>query len=97
MIAIIDADFGAAACLISMDALLGKCMLPQLMLIVTIEAFFYMLNSTLLLEFLKYMDIGGAMMIQMFCVYFSLTASYFYQSKKVIEDDYSRNGGTYNS
>ena len=97
MVAIIDADFGAAACLISMGALLGKCTFPQLMLIVTIEAFFFTLNCTLLLEFWKCMDIGGAMTIHMFGAYFGLTASYFYQPKKAIEDVNGRNGGSYNS
>jgi hypothetical protein len=43
------------------------------------------------------MDIGGAMTIHMFGAYFGLTASYFYQPKKAIEDVNGRNGGSYNS
>jgi ammonium transporter Rh len=97
MLTIIEAEFCAAACLITMGALLGKCTFPQMMMIATIESVFFTLNAVLLFEFWHILDIGGAMTIHMFGCYFGLAASMFYQPTRAIEDANDRNGGTYNS
>ena len=88
MLALLNADFCAAACLISMGALLGKTTFPQLMFIATLESIFYCLNAVICLNSLKIADIGGSITIHMFGAYFGLAATYFFEPKKAIEDKY---------
>jgi ammonium transporter Rh len=94
---LIEADFCAAAVLITMGALLGKVTFPQMLLLATFECIFYCLNCVILLELLYVHDIGGGMTIHMFGAYFGLAATYFFQPKKALADVEGRNGGTYNS
>jgi ammonium transporter Rh len=82
----VQGDFCAAACLITMGALLGKTTLPQLLFLVTFECIFYCLNCIIVLESLHVYDIGGAITIHMFGAYFGLAATYFFEPKKSIED-----------
>jgi len=86
MVSLIEADFCACACLITMGALLGKTTLPQLFFIVTFECIFYSLNVVIVLEKLHVNDIGGALTIHMFGAYFGLAATYFFEPKKAVED-----------
>ena len=95
MKALINADFCAAAALISMGAVLGKTTLPQLFVLVTFESIFYCLNAVILLDLLKVNDIGGSITIHMFGAFYGLAASYFFEPKKAI-DDLKCKGG-YNS
>lgn len=78
MPAIINADFCAAAVLITMGGLLGKTTFSQLFLLVTIECIFYSLNVVIVLEKLHVLDIGGSLTIHMFGAYFGLAATYFF-------------------
>jgi ammonium transporter Rh len=57
---IIMGDFGAAASLITMGAVLGKTTFPQLFTLITIETIFYSLNLAICLDKLGIADIGGA-------------------------------------
>lgn len=50
---LINGDFGAAACLITMGAVLGKVSFPQLFTLITIETIFYTLNLTIVVDLLK--------------------------------------------
>ena len=84
--ALINADFCAAAVLISMGAVLGKTTLPQLFVLVTFESIFYCLNTVILLDLLKVNDIGGSITIHMFGAFYGLAASYFFEPKKAIDD-----------
>ena len=95
MKALINADFCAAAILISMGAVLGKTTLPQLFLLVTFETIFYTLNAVILLDLLKVADVGGAITIHMFGAFYGLAASYFFEPKKAIADERCKGG--YNS
>jgi ammonium transporter Rh len=94
---IIMGDFGAASCLITMGAVLGKTTLPQLFTLITIETIFYCLNLAICLDKLGIADIGGAITIHMFGAYFGLTATYFFQPKKALEDKLNQCKGNYNS
>jgi ammonium transporter Rh len=95
MKALVNADFCAAAILISMGAVLGKTTLPQLFLLVTFETIFYTLNAVILLDLLKVADVGGAITIHMFGAFYGLAASYFFEPKKAIADERCKGG--YNS
>lgn len=94
---LINGDFGAAAVLISMGAVLGKTTFPQLFTLVTIETIFYSLNAAICIDHLGAADIGGSIVIHMFGAYFGLTATYFFQPKKGIEDKLNQGKGSYNS
>lgn len=76
--ALLEGDFCAAACLITMGALLGKTTFTQLFFLVTCESVWYSVNMVLVLNILKCHDVGGAMTIHMFGAYFGLAATYFF-------------------
>ena len=94
---LIQGDFGAAAILITMGALLGKTSFPQLFVLVTIETIFYTLNAVICVDHLAAADIGGAIVIHMFGAIFGLTATYFFQPKKALEDRLEQCKGRYTS
>jgi len=97
IVSLIRAEFCAGACLITLGALLGKCTFPQMMLICTIESFFFTMNSTLLFDFWHVLDNGGCMTIHVFGCYFGLAASAFFKPLKAIRDKNNRIGGTHKS
>ena len=78
MFMLINGDFGAAACLITMGAVLGKISFPQLFILTTIETIFYTLNLTIVIDKLGAVDIGGAITIHMFGAIFGIASSYFF-------------------
>jgi ammonium transporter Rh len=92
---LIQGDFGAASILISMGALLGKVSFVQLFTLVTIETIFYTLNAIVTVDLMGAADIGGAIVIHMFGAYFGLTATYFFQPKKALEDKLQQCKGSY--
>jgi len=47
MTSLVAGDFGAAAVLITFGGLLGKCNLPQLFMVATLEICFYALNEAI--------------------------------------------------
>jgi len=83
---IIEAEFGAAAVLISMGAIVGKCSLFQLFAMATINIFFYTLNTYIVFEIFKATDIGGSMTIHTFGAYFGVISTWFFKPKEAIED-----------
>ena len=86
MLLLINGDFGAAAILITMGAVLGKTTFPQLFLLITLETIFYSLNLTIIIDLLKAADLGGSISIHMFGAYFGLAATYFFKCPKALED-----------
>jgi ammonium transporter Rh len=94
-IALINADFGAGAVLISFGAILGKCSIFQLWVMATIECFFFALNGIIIIDLFKVFDIGGSMAIHIFGAFFGLSVSLFYQPKKAIEDKLGMGVGNY--
>lgn len=95
MSTLINADYAAAVHLITFGVLLGRVSLPQLILIATIETFFWSFNEALMFKSFKLTDIGGSIVIHMFGAYFGLAASFFLQSKKSL--DHKKNASSYNS
>lgn len=66
-------------------------------ILITIETIFYALNLTIVVDKLGAQDIGGSITIHMFGAYFGLTASYFFNPKKAIEDKFGQAKGDYKS
>lgn len=94
---LIIGDFGAAAVLITFGAILGKCTLPQLFLIGTIEIIFFTLNETIGAGLLGAVDMGGSMYVHTFGAFFGVAASFFFEPKKALADKNGNCGGGYNS
>ena len=73
---IIDAEFSAAALLISFGALIGRANPLQMCVISIAEAVFYTLNKVFIVfGILKAEDVGGTITIHMFGAFFGLAAS----------------------
>lgn len=95
---LINGDFGAAACLITMGGVLGKISFPQLFILTTIETIFYTLNIAISIDKLGAVDdVGGAITIHMFGAFYGIVATYFFQPKKGIEDKYQQGKGDHKS
>ena len=83
---LIDADFCAAAVLISFGGLLGKINWAQLFVFATLEVFFYSLNFAITFVAIKYVDLGGSVNIHTFGAFFGLAATWWFKPKVAIED-----------
>lgn len=83
---ILEAEFGAAAVLISMGAIVGKCSLVQLFGMCSINIFFYTLNRAIVFGIFKATDIGESMTIHTFGAYFGVISTWFYQPREAIAD-----------
>jgi len=94
---LIVGDFGAAAVLITFGVLLGKTNIHQLWVLAIFEILFYGMNQAIGAGILEAVDMGGAMFVHTFGAYFGLAATYFFNPKKAMHDDESRNEGGYNS
>jgi len=86
MSALIVGDFGAASVLICYGALLGKCTLPQLWIVATLQVFFYALNEAVVGGLMEVVDIGGCVTVHMFGAYFGVAASYFFEPRAAKRD-----------
>ncbi|KAI0218290.1 Ammonium transporter Rh type B-A [Lamellibrachia satsuma] len=86
---IINADFAAAAVLISFGAVLGKTSALQLVMMAVCEIVLYHLNIYIGTKYYKAADIGGSMFIHVFGAYFGLAFSLVIYRKDVkeAEDD----------
>ena len=89
-------DFGAGCVLITFGALLGKCDLPQLFALATLEIIFYALNEGICAGMLQAVDMGGSMYVHTFGAYFGIAASFFFSTKEKIRASKDNTGG-YNS
>jgi len=78
---LIESDFAAACCLISMGAVLGKTNAVQLVLMVIFEMFFFNANLVLCFDWLKIHDQGGSIVVHTFGAFFGLAASYVLSPK----------------
>lgn len=94
---LINADFCAAAILITFGVVLGKISWGQLFLLATFETVFYCLNANIVEKVLHVNDIGGSMVIHTFGAFFGLSASFWFKPKVGIENAQGRCGGGYNS
>ncbi len=77
MDSIINAEFSAAALLISFGALIGRATPLQMCLIAFTESLFYAINKVVIVfGILKAEDVGGTITIHMFGAYFGLACAY---------------------
>jgi len=90
---LIIGDFGAGCVLITFGALLGKCDLPQLFVLATLEIIFYALNEGICAGMLQAVDMGGSMYVHTFGAYFGLAASFFFKAKLAKEKPQDNEGG----
>jgi len=95
--ALITADYGAAACLITFAAITGKCSFPQIFILVTIEMIFYTLNVVICKGLLKAVDVGGGMTIHLFGGYFGVICAFFFNGTRAVKDEERRGVGGYSS
>lgn len=80
---IIDAEFSAAALLISFGALIGRATPLQMCAIAILEAIFYSINKVVFVfGLIKAEDVGGTITIHMFGAYFGLACAYVLGSQE---------------
>ena len=91
----VGADFGAAAVLITMGAVLGRASPFQLVIIAFFELMFYSSNEAINIYVFKAADIGGSMIIHTFGAYFGLAVSVMLYRKKAC--DHPKNSTVYHS
>ena len=91
----VNADFVAAAVLITMGALLGRVSHFQLVVIALFEIIFYAANEAINGHVFMSTDIGGSMIIHTFGAYFGLAASTVLFHKKARE--HPKNSSVYHA
>lgn len=77
----LEADYGIAALLISLGAVLGKVSLDQAAVMTAFHMIFYALNHELNATTMAAADVGGTVTVHMFGAYFGLAASAFVTDK----------------
>ena len=85
-LSLVTAEFAAATVLITYGAVLGKVSRLQLLVIGTLEVVFYAINELIAVEFLKYADAGGSIIIHTFGAYFGLALSRVLYTKKALDN-----------
>jgi hypothetical protein len=85
MDSIINAEFSAAALLISFGALIGRATPLQMCAISIAEAVFYAINKVIIVfGFINAEDVGGTITIHMFGAFFGLACAGHWSSRKGI-------------
>lgn len=69
----------AASAMITFGAILGRCNLQQLVVLVWWEMVLGGLNEAICLQYFKAIDFGGSIVLHTYGAYFGLAASYFFQ------------------
>ncbi|XP_068676167.1 ammonium transporter Rh type B-like isoform X3 [Montipora capricornis] len=92
---LVTAEFAAATVLITYGAVLGKVSRLQLLVIGFLEVVFYGINELIAVEFLKYSDAGGSIIIHTFGAYFGLALSRVLHTKDALESP--KEGSNYQS
>ncbi|KAJ7325357.1 hypothetical protein OS493_029906 [Desmophyllum pertusum] len=83
---LVTSEFAAAAVLITYGAVLGKVSRLQLLVIGILEIVFYSINEMIAIEFLKYADAGGSIIIHTFGAYFGLALSRVLYNQKSLDN-----------
>ena len=94
---LIQGSLGAAAGLITMNALIGKVNFAQMYVLVALEMIFYALNRVLIIDVFQAVDTGGTLTIHMFGAYFGLACQFYFKPKRAIKDVDEQGKGVYNS
>ena len=92
---LINADFAAAAVLITFGAMLGRVSPVQLLMIAFVECICFSGNNALNLYIFGAADVGGSMLIHTFGAYFGLAASVALYRKAA--KNHPRNSNSYHS
>lgn len=92
----INADFAAAAVLITFGAVLGKVSRLQLAIIGIFEIIFYYINECIIIKYLHISDAGGSILVHMFGAYFGIAVTRMIFSDD-IEKDNEKEGSNYHS
>lgn len=83
---ILEADFCAAAILISFGAILGKVSMFQLFVYASFEVFFYALNIAIITNIFKSLDDGGTIVIHVFGGYFGVASLFFFNPRAACQE-----------
>ena len=94
---LVEGSYGAAAAMITMNALIGKISMPQLYFLIFLEMIFYGLNRVMITGVLQAIDAGGSMTIHMFGAYFGLVCAFYFKPRRAITDTHEQGKGYYNS
>lgn len=88
---LLNADFGAAAVMISFGGVIGKLSPTQLLIMAIIEIIFYTLNEVILIAEVQMTDYGGSVIIHTFGAYFGLAVAWMIgkQSHRTHKDNSS--------
>lgn len=78
--------------MITLGAVLGKCNLTQMFILVLWEMFWYGLNEAICVEQFGMFDAGGAIRISIFGSAFGLAAGYFFQPTRAGKSNNCKNG-----
>jgi ammonium transporter Rh len=84
---LIESDFAAACCLISMGAVLGKTNAVQLVVMAVFELVFFNANLALCFSWLKVADQGGSIVVHVFGAFFGLAVSYIVSPKAAVDHE----------
>ena len=93
---LINADFSAAAVLITFGAVLGKVSCLQLLVVAFIEIIMFSVNEFILFQHLQVADAGGSMVIHCFGAYFGLAMAFVLQ-RPSDTDNNPKEGSVYHS
>jgi len=94
---LVAGDYSAAACLISLGAVLGKTTPFQTVVMVFFELIFYAINEMIGIKQLEAIDMGGSMYIHVFGAYFGLTLSMILSPKESKGEKHDHDGSVYHS
>jgi len=87
-----NAEFGAAAVLITMGAVLGKVNDSQLAFVAIFESFFYALNVGLQQQVFNVSDVGGSIVIHAFGGFFGIALSIALASGRSVDAPNAKDG-----
>ena len=80
-------EFAAATVLVTFCVLIGKVTILQLIIMVILEVFFFVLNELIGRTFYQAFDVGDTIFLHVFAAYFGLAASRVLHTSKVAADD----------
>eukprot|EP00118_Oscarella_pearsei_P018577 m.190935 g.190935 ORF g.190935 m.190935 type:complete len:504 (+) comp39439_c2_seq3:210-1721(+) len=93
---LVEADFAAAAVMITFGAVLGKITAGQLIFIAFFEVIFYGISFMVGVHYLKVVDAGGSIFIHTFGAYFGLAVAFVLDKKQAREGN-TKEGTIYHS
>lgn len=87
IISFLFGEFAAAAVLVSFCVLIGKVTILQLVIMVIIEVFFFVVNEFIGRTLYQAFDVGDTIFLHVFAAYFGLAASRVLHTSKILDDE----------